>query len=66
MEDHKIKALKSMYKDQIIWATSERKNYLENQAAVGEHTRHENMDNLVGKIAEAEDKHVERESLDKE
>ena len=58
MEDHKIKALKSMYKAQIIWATSELKNYLENPAAVGEHTMLETMDELVGKIAEAEDKLV--------
>ena len=58
MEDHKIKALKSMYKAQIIWATSEFKNYLENPAAVGEHTMLETMDELVGKIAEAEDKLV--------
>mgnify|MGYP003138075743 CR=1 FL=1 len=58
MEDHKIKALKSMYKAQIIWAASELKNYLENPAAVGEHTMLETMDELVGKIAEAEDKLV--------
>ena len=58
MEDHKIKALKSMYKAQIIWATSEFKNYLENPAAVGEHTMLETMDELVSKIAEAEDKLV--------
>ena len=58
MEDHKIKALKSMYKAQIIWAASELKNYLENPVAVGEHTMLETMDELVGKIAEAEDKLV--------
>ena len=58
MEDHKLKALKSMYKAQIIWAGSELKNYLENPAAVGEHTMLETMDELVGKIAEAEDKLV--------
>ena len=58
MEDHKLKALKSMYKAQIIWANSELKNYLENPAAVGEHTMLETMDELVGKIAEAEDKLV--------
>ena len=51
MKDHKIKALKSMYKAQIIWANSELKNYLENPAAVGEHTMLETMDELVGKIA---------------
>ena len=58
MEDHKIKALKSMYKAQIIWANSELKNYLENPAAEGEHTMLETMDELVGKIAESEDKLV--------
>ena len=58
MEDHKIKALKSMYKAQIIWAASELKNYLENPAAVGEHTMLETMDEFVVKIAEAEDKLV--------
>ena len=58
MEDHKLKALKSMYKAQIIWANSELKNYLENPAAVGEHTMLETMDELVGKIAESEDKLV--------
>ena len=58
MKDHKIKALKSMYKAQIIWANSELKNYLENPAAVGEHTMLETMDELVGKIAESEDKLV--------
>ena len=35
MEDHKLKALKSMYKAQIMWAGSELKNYLDNPAAVG-------------------------------
>lgn len=58
MEDHKLKALKSMYKAQIIWANSELKNYLENPVAVGEHTMLETMDELVGKIAESEDKLV--------
>jgi len=57
MEDHKLKALKSMYKAQIMWAGSELKNYLDNPAAVGEHTMLETMDELVG-IAEAEDKLV--------
>ena len=56
MEDHRIKALKSMYKAQIMWAGSELKNYLDNPVAVGEHTMLETMDELVGKIAESEDK----------
>jgi len=56
MEDHKLKALKSMYKAQIMWAGSELKNYLDNPVAVGEHTMLETMDELVGKIAESEDK----------
>ena len=56
MEDHRIKALKSMYKAQIMWAGSELKNYLDNSVAVGEHTMLETMDELVGKIAESEDK----------
>ena len=63
MEDHKIKALKSMYKSQIMWAGAELKNYLENPAAVGEHTMLETMDELVGKIAEAEDKLVVLETF---
>ena len=58
MEDHRLKALKSMYKAKIMWAGSELKNYLENPVAVGEHTMLETMDELVGKIAEAEDKLV--------
>ena len=58
MEDHRIKALKSMYKAQIMWAGSELKNYIDNPVAVGEHTMLETMDELVGKIAEAEDKLV--------
>jgi len=52
-----------MYKAQIIWATSEFKNYLENPAAVGEHTMLETMDELVDKIAEAEDKLVVLETF---
>ena len=56
MEDHRIKALKSMYKAQIMWAGSELKNYLDNPVAVGEHTMLETMDELIGKIAESEDK----------
>ena len=56
MEDHRIKALKSMYKAQIMWSGSEVKNYLDNPVAVGEHTMLETMDELVGKIAESEDK----------
>ena len=63
MEDHKIKALKSMYKAQIMWASSEFANYLENPAAVGEHTMLETMDELVGKISEAEDKLVVLETF---
>ena len=63
MEDHKLKALKSMYKAQIIWANSELKTYLENPVAVGEHTMLETMDELVGKIAEAEDKLVVLETF---
>jgi len=56
MEDHRIKALKSMYKAKIMWAGSELKNYLDNPVAVGEHTMLETMDELIGKIAESEDK----------
>jgi len=45
-----------MYKAKIMWAGSELKNYLDNPVAVGEHTMLETMDELVGKIAESEDK----------
>ncbi len=63
MEDYKIKALKGMYKAQIMWAGSELKNYLEHPVAVGEHTMLDTMDELVGKIAEAEDKLVVLETF---
>jgi len=57
MSDPKIDAMKRMYEAEIAVYEAEVNNYIDNPVAVGEHGNLiETMDNLVGKIAEAEDK----------
>ena len=57
MNDIKIDALKKLYIANIAVYKAEIQNYIDNPVAVGEHGNLiETMDNLVGKIAEAEDK----------
>ena len=57
MIDQKISAMKKLYNAQIDIYKAEVQNYLDNPVGVGEHGNLvETMDNLVAKIAEAEDK----------
>ena len=57
MSDPKIDAMKRMYEAEIAVYEAEVNNYIDNPVAVGEHGNLiETMNNLVGKIAEAEDK----------
>ena len=57
MIDQKISAMKKLYNAQIDVYKAEVQNYLDNPVGVGEHGNLiETMDNLVAKIAEAEDK----------
>ena len=57
MNDIKIDALKKLYISNIAVYKAEIQNYIDNPVAVGEHGNLiETMDDLVGKIAEAEDK----------
>ena len=57
MNDIKIDALKKFYIANIAVYKAEIQNYIDNPVAVGEHGNLiETMDDLVGKIAEAEDK----------
>jgi urease beta subunit len=57
MIDPKISAMKNLYNAEIDVYKAEVQNYLDNPVGVGEHGNLiETMDNLVAKIAEAEDK----------
>ena len=57
MNDIKIDALKKLYIANIAVYKAEIQNYIDNPVSVGEHGNLiETMDDLVGKIAEAEDK----------
>lgn len=57
MIDPKISAMKKLYNAEIDIYKAEVQNYLDNPVGVGEHGNLiETMDNLVAKIAEAEDK----------
>jgi len=57
MIDPKISAMKKLYNAEIDIYKAEVQNYLDNPVGVGEHGNLvDTMDNLVAKIAEAEDK----------
>ena len=57
MIDQKISAMKKLYNAEIDIYKAEVQNYLDNPVGVGEHGNLvDTMDNLVAKIAEAEDK----------
>ena len=52
-----IDALEARYEAQILEADATLKIYLENSVGIGEHPQHiDEIDKLIGKIAEAEDK----------
>tara|TARA_R100000426_G_scaffold5258_2_gene7470 strand:- start:170 stop:385 length:216 start_codon:yes stop_codon:yes gene_type:complete len=52
-----LKALEDRYTAQISAAEATIKIYLENSVGIGEHPQHiDEIDTLIGKIAEAEDK----------
>ena len=57
MIDPKISAMKKLYNAEIDIYKAEVQNYLDNPVGVGEHGNLvDTMDNLVAKIAEAEDR----------
>ena len=57
MREAIIKALEDKYEAQISEADATIKIYLENPVGIGEHPQHvDEIDKLLGKIAEAEDK----------
>ena len=57
MEDHKIRSLKGYYSSLIDIRKSELQVYIDNPVAIGDHSNLiDTMDELVGKIADAEDK----------
>jgi putative lipase involved disintegration of autophagic bodies len=57
MEDSKIRALKGYYSSLIDIRKSELQVYIDNPVAIGDHSNLiDTMDELVGKIADAEDK----------
>ena len=57
MREAIIKALEDKYDAQISEADATIKIYLENPVGIGEHPQHvDEIDKLLGKIAEAEDK----------
>ena len=57
MEDSKIRALKGYYSSLIDIRKSELQVYIDNPVAIGEHSNLiDTMDELIGKIADAEDK----------
>ena len=57
MREAIIKALEDKYEAQISEADAVIKIYLENPVGIGEHPQHvDEVDKLLGKIAEAEDK----------
>ena len=52
-----VEALEKRYEAQIAEADATLKIYLENSVGIGEHPQHlDELDKLVGKIAEAKDK----------
>ena len=57
MEDHKIRSLKGYYSSLIDIRKSELQVYIDNPVAIGDHSNLiDTMDELIGKIADAEDK----------
>ena len=59
MREAIIKALEDKYEAQISEADATIKIYLENPVGIGEHPQHvDEIDKLLGKIAEAEDKKI--------
>tara|TARA_R100000935_G_scaffold58413_1_gene95301 strand:- start:521 stop:724 length:204 start_codon:yes stop_codon:yes gene_type:complete len=57
MEDSKIRALKAYYSSLIDIRKSELQVYIDNPVAIGDHSNLiDTMDELIGKIADAEDK----------
>ena len=57
MEDSKIRALKGYYSSLIDIRKSELQVYIDNPVAIGDHSNLiDTMDELIGKIADAEDK----------
>ena len=64
MREAIIKALEDKYEAQISEADATIKIYLENPVGIGEHPPHvEEIDKLLGKIAEAEDKKTALEAF---
>ena len=64
MREAIIKALEDKYEAQISEADATIKIYLENPVGIGEHPQHEEeIDKLLGKIAEAEDKKTALEAF---
>ena len=64
MREAIIKALEDKYEAQISEADATIKIYLENPVGIGEHPKHvEEIDKLLGKIAEAEDKKTALEAF---
>ena len=57
MEDSKIRSLKGYYSSLIDIRKSELQVYIDNPVAIGDHSNLiDTMDELIGKIADAEDK----------
>ena len=64
MREAIIKALEDKYDAQISEADATIKIYLENPVGIGEHPQHvDEIDKLLGKIAEAEDKKTALEAF---
>ena len=64
MREAIIKALEDKYEAQISEADATINIYLENPVGIGEHPQHvEEIDKLLGKIAEAEDKKTALEAF---
>ena len=64
MREAIIKALEDKYEAQISEADATIKIYLENPVGIGEHPQHvEEIDKLLGKIAEAADKKTALEAF---
>ena len=64
MREAIIKALEDKYEAQISEADATIKIYLENPVGIGEHPQHvDEIDKLLGKIAEAEDKKTTLEAF---
>tara|TARA_R100000231_G_scaffold66475_1_gene53252 strand:+ start:103 stop:318 length:216 start_codon:yes stop_codon:yes gene_type:complete len=64
MREAIIKALEDKYEAQISEADATIKIYLENPVGIGEHPQHvDEIDKLLGKIAEAEDRKTALEAF---